>query len=612
MAAEDVINTAYLSTLGRPADPDGLKHYSAQLKAGRSVGEILAELNLAVESGIENVEANRLAFGTENLTAQIQANRNAAANAVAVPIQQIDQGPIYSPPSQSEADIRRQVEADVAKFVAARDAGESTAGIGRPLDRSQFIAPITPEIARDLMGRARTEGVSKAEFDKYGGYDAVKAAEPPITSEIAADLMGRSMTKGVSNLEFDRYGGYDEVKAVYNASGGSYAPPRPSVDATNTSLATPSTQLERNPFFPTLQVREDVNYDQLFGAKPLDQGGTAPTPEAINRAFETFYNRPADTAGIQGYLQSGKSMEQINADLAYQALYAPELGLAQNAQYYEAPSQDQLGYIQSLGGGTPTFEREDTFTYTPAPPLSAKEVTSIYRDQFGYDPTSQDLEYWTQVYAMSPDVRYSPNPRQQTINAILAGSNLPQYEYLKKDTDLTGTQGVNYKGTPINPAQLADRTGTSTQPTNPFGGFFGDDNFNPFDYTGIAPTPGMYRGYDPFATQRAAEINMLGNQYLGGNFEPQGMEFYSTQRSTGRSLADIAADLSASPEGQAFAQTRVPSPERAAISSSRPFAARSPTEAAETLRALDPTLRTANLADQGIVAALPGSTASTP
>ena len=395
MAAEDVINTAYLSTLGRPADPEGLAFYSAQLEAGRPVGEILADLNFAVESGIENVEANRLA---------------------------------YSPPSQSEADIRRQVEADVAKFVAARDAGESTAGIGRPLDRSQIAA-------------------------------------------------------------------------------GFAAPPEPSVDATNTSLTTPSTQLERNPFFPTLQVREDVNYDQLFGAKPLDQGGTAPTPEAINRAFETFYNRPADTAGIQGYLQSGKSMEQINADLAYQALYAPELGLAQNAQYYEAPSQAQLGYIQSLGGGTPTAEREDTFSYTPAPPLSAEEVTSIYQDQFGYDPTPQDLEYYTQVYAMSPDVRYSANPRQQTINAILAGSGLPQYEYLKTGTDLTGTQGVNYTGTPINPSQLAARPSTpSTQTAAPFGGFFGDDNFNPFDYTGIAPTPLTYKGYDPTAVQYQSEL----------------------------------------------------------------------------------------------------------
>jgi hypothetical protein len=440
MAAEDVINTAYLSTLGRPADPDGLKHYSAQLKAGTPLGEILAELNLAVESGIENVEANRLAFGTENLTAQIQANRNAAANAVAAPIQQINQGPIYSPPSQSEADIRRQVEADVAEFMRATAAGESTAGIGRPLDISQIAAGFTAP-----------------------------------TPEIAADLIGRSQTVGVLNSEFDKYGGYQAVKDVYNASGGASVaqprvdpasvqtidldlPTRPSVDATNTSLATPSTQLESNPFFPTLQVREDVNYDQLFGAegKSLEQGGTAPTPETINRAFETFYNRPADTAGIQGYLQSGKSMEQINADLAYQALYAPELGLAQNAQYYEAPSQAQLGYIQSLGGGTPTAEREDTFSYTPAPPLSAEEVTSIYRDQFGYDPTPQDLEYYTQVYAMSPDVRYSANPRQQAINAILAGSGLPQYEYLKKGTDLTGTQGVNYKGTPINPTQLAN------------------------------------------------------------------------------------------------------------------------------------------------------------
>jgi hypothetical protein len=428
MAAEDVINTAYLSTLGRPADPGGLKHYSAQLEAGRSVGEILAELNLAVESGAENVLMNKLA---------------------------------------------------------------------QPLDSSQFTAPITPSIAADLIGRSQTGGVLTSEFDKYGGYQAVKNVYD--ASGGASVAQPRVDPASVQTIDLD-------------------LPTRPSVDATNTSLTTPSTQLERNPFFPTLQVREDVNYDKTFGAegKSLEQGGTAPTPETINRAFETFYNRPADTAGIQGYLQSGKSMEQINADLAYQALYAPELGLAQNAQYYEAPSQAQLGYIQSLGGGTPTFEREDTFSYTAPDPLTAKEVTSIYRDQFGYDPTPQDLEYYTQVYAMSPDVRYSPNPRQQTINAILAGSGLPQYEYLKTGTDLTGTQGVNYTGTPINPSQLAARgeyidyrttpSTPSTQTAAPFGGFFGDDNFNPFDYTGIAPTPLTYKGYDPTAVQYQSEL----------------------------------------------------------------------------------------------------------
>jgi hypothetical protein len=441
MAAEDVINTAYLSTLGRPADPEGLAFYSAQLEAGRPVGEILADLNFAVESGTENVLMNKLA---------------------------------------------------------------------QPLDISQiaagFTAP-TPEIAADLIGRSQTGGVLTSEFDKYGGYQAVKNVYD--ASGGASVAQPRVDPASVQTIDLD-------------------LPTRPSVDATNTSLTTPSTQLERNPFFPTLQVREDVNYDQLFGAKPLDQGGTAPTPEAINRAFETFYNRPADTAGIQGYLQSGKSMEQINADLAYQALYAPELGLAQNAQYYEAPSQAQLGYIQSLGGGTPTAEREDTFSYTAPDPLTAEEVTSIYQDQFGYDPTPQDLEYWTQVYAMSPDVRYSANPRQQTINAILAGSDLPQYDYLKTGTDLTGTQGVNYTGTPINPSQLAARgeyidyrttpstpstpSTPLTQPAAPFGGFFGDDNFNPFDYTGIAPTPLTYTGYDPTAVQYQSNLANL-SQY---------------------------------------------------------------------------------------------------
>jgi hypothetical protein len=43
--SQNVINTAYLKTLGRPADPDGLAFYSSQLEDGRSVGDILADLN---------------------------------------------------------------------------------------------------------------------------------------------------------------------------------------------------------------------------------------------------------------------------------------------------------------------------------------------------------------------------------------------------------------------------------------------------------------------------------------------------------------------------------------------------------------------------------------
>jgi hypothetical protein len=37
---QEVVNTAYLQALGRPADPDGLKHYVAQLGAARIRREV--------------------------------------------------------------------------------------------------------------------------------------------------------------------------------------------------------------------------------------------------------------------------------------------------------------------------------------------------------------------------------------------------------------------------------------------------------------------------------------------------------------------------------------------------------------------------------------------
>jgi hypothetical protein len=144
MAAEDVINTAYLSTLGRPADPEGLAFYSAQLEAGRPVGEILADLNFAVESGAENVLMNKLA---------------------------------------------------------------------QPLDSSQFTAPITPSIAADLIGRSQTGGVLTSEFDKYGGYQAVKNVYD--ASGGASVAQPRVDPASVQTIDLD-------------------LPTRPSVDATKT------------------------------------------------------------------------------------------------------------------------------------------------------------------------------------------------------------------------------------------------------------------------------------------------------------------------------------------------------------------------------------------
>jgi hypothetical protein len=128
------IEQLYQQILGRPADPGGLAYYQ----------------NLFGPT-IEPEEVNRFLSGAvaSREVADIGQLQPAAQSFISS----------LSRPAQSEADIRRQVEADVAEFIRARDAGESTAGIGRPLDRSQFTAPITPEIAADLITRAQTVGV---------------------------------------------------------------------------------------------------------------------------------------------------------------------------------------------------------------------------------------------------------------------------------------------------------------------------------------------------------------------------------------------------------------------------------------------------------------------
>lgn len=44
-----------------------------------------------------------------------------------------------------------------------------------------------------------------------------------LTPEIARDLMWRSMTTGAPTSEFNKYGGYDAVRSVYDQSGGTYS-----------------------------------------------------------------------------------------------------------------------------------------------------------------------------------------------------------------------------------------------------------------------------------------------------------------------------------------------------------------------------------------------------
>jgi hypothetical protein len=183
----------------------------------------------------------------------------------------------------TEEEIRRQVEADVAKFVAARDAGQSTAGIGRPLDRSQFTAPITPEIASDLIGRSQTVGVPNSEFDKYGGYRAVK------------DVYDTSVQTIDLNL-----------------------PTRPSVDTTTPSLAMPNKQTVASPTQDAINKLEqekanNAYINELLYEKYLGRSGSPQELSSYANIFGPEVDQDETRAFILGGVKSGE-LTQDQAD----------------------------------------------------------------------------------------------------------------------------------------------------------------------------------------------------------------------------------------------------------------------------------------------------------
>jgi hypothetical protein len=125
------IEQLYQQILGRPADPGGLAYYQ----------------NLFGPT-IEPEEVNRFLSGAvaSREVADIGQLQPAAQSFISS----------LSRPAQSEADIRRQVEADVAEFIRARDAGRTNCGYRASFRVvSQFTCPSKPRNCRRLNNSLR-------------------------------------------------------------------------------------------------------------------------------------------------------------------------------------------------------------------------------------------------------------------------------------------------------------------------------------------------------------------------------------------------------------------------------------------------------------------------
>jgi hypothetical protein len=130
-----------------------------------------------------------------------------------------------------------------------------------------------------------------------GSFNYQPSSSNTLTPAIAKSLMQASMSGGVNTSEFNRYGGYDKVKAAYDAGGGSYAPPGQQSNAQSTAQPTALPPTQFNP------------YTNSFGAT----GGAFPTQTPFS--YQTASGQPKTPFSYQ------TSTGQTNKDygLSYSA-----------------------------------------------------------------------------------------------------------------------------------------------------------------------------------------------------------------------------------------------------------------------------------------------------
>jgi hypothetical protein len=161
----------------------------------------------------------------------------------------------------------------------------------------------TPFPTPDIYGREQTyfapsyTKLTSEEAKKLYGFNGggdVKNEGNTLTPEVAKNLMQTSMTTGTPTLDFERYGGYDKVKALYNSSGKAFKSPQVDVKTEFQDYLKQTV----NPPKPLVLSTPDVDsYGKPYSADnprspnfndPLLQPQT--TPAVVNPTTELIYD----------------------------------------------------------------------------------------------------------------------------------------------------------------------------------------------------------------------------------------------------------------------------------------------------------------------------------
>jgi hypothetical protein len=194
--SQNVINTAYLKTLGRPADPDGLAFYSSQLEDGRSVGDILADLNY--------VAANQATTAASD--APITPEFNPADYR---PFLSIDSPTTTTPSPLNTITLTPRTEqrdftpTPVSSFETLKINPTLASKPITPFDPGEFVGPVapgspkpSPTTATDLTLTPSFLTQVQAEEDVRQAFDRVLGRQPSRVQGSGLDYWTNELVKG--------------------------------------------------------------------------------------------------------------------------------------------------------------------------------------------------------------------------------------------------------------------------------------------------------------------------------------------------------------------------------------------------------------------------------
>jgi hypothetical protein len=292
--SQDVINTAYLQALGRPADPDGLKHYVAQLESGKRVGDILKDLEYAarpVEAGGGGLE-------------------DKAANQAITARGGWDFAPVVETinlPTTAPADL------DTTNLFTG--VGTQGATVNQPVAPPPVTAPLT---AQDLYnqflgGRPALEKDYKFWNDyiaQYGPDQAMAAFDAAAQNELGMDLAARAASLREQNLVRE---GAITAQDLYNEYLGGRSALQSDLDFWNNYIAVYGPDRARAAFQESAEPEKEMPVEERV--KSLrDQNLTVPgsllgefatqrkaTPAEVRSMYLSVLGREPDPEGYSYY-----------------------------------------------------------------------------------------------------------------------------------------------------------------------------------------------------------------------------------------------------------------------------------------------------------------------